>query len=107
MPTFAQGLEKAVNVIKSVVNMPANWKRLQCYWSYHWYCLFVSKLEEKGADIFVDSIDQLSDQVLKAAENFLLKEFPAMMAKLYGKLLLSCFRLCWFCCCRCLCCECN
>lgn len=87
MPTFAQGLEKAVNVIKSVMNMPANWKKaIGVTGVIIGIAYLFQKLEEKGADIFGGSpSDQLSDQVLKAAEKFLMKEFPAMMAKLYGK----------------------
>ena len=71
--------------------MPVNWKKaISVTGVIIGIAYLFEKLNDAGADIFGGTpSDQLSDVVIKAAENFLMKQFPEAMAKLYGKVALS------------------
>lgn len=87
MPTFAKGLQGAVDAIKSIMNTAASWKKaISVTGVIIGIAYLFEKLTEKGADIFGGSpSDKLSAAVLEAVEKFLMKEFPAIMIKLYAK----------------------
>ena len=91
MPTFAQGLQKAIDVISSVNKMPVDWKKaISITGVVIGIAYLFEKLSDAGADIFGEvKLDSLSDQVISAAQNFLMKEFPVQIAKLYGKAALA------------------
>lgn len=95
MPTFAAGLKKVIGAIKTITDMAVNWKKavlitgLIIGLSY----LF-QQLKDLGVNIFgganaEELTSQLTDKVVKAAETFLVKKFPEIVAKLYGKAALA------------------
>jgi hypothetical protein len=85
MPTFAAGLKKVVSGLDAVVAMTVDWKK----------ALFVTgliiglsylfdKMKDYGVDI-LSGLGNIGQQALNAAQNFLQKEFPKIVTKLYGK----------------------
>lgn len=89
MPTFAAGLKKIISGINSIINMEVNWKKAILITGV---VIGVSYLFDKLKDVGLDilgGIGDIKDQVLEAAENFITKEFPKIVTKLYGKAALA------------------
>tara|TARA_Y100000592_G_scaffold97598_1_gene168700 strand:- start:11656 stop:12519 length:864 start_codon:yes stop_codon:yes gene_type:complete len=90
MPTFASGIKKIISGIKKIYDL-AGWKQaLAITGAVIGLHYIKNKLGDLlGADVVGsktgDSVlETISKQAWNAAENFLMKEFPKLAAKLYG-----------------------
>jgi hypothetical protein len=85
MPTFAAGLKKIISGIDSVIAMDVNWKKAVVVTGLIIGLAYLfDKMKDFGADIF-SGLTDIGEQVINAAENFLMKEFPKIVSSLYGK----------------------